>query len=91
MSCRMCGAETYEALTPSGRCVELDVDPVWVAPGHPWPLSAFIVGVMGGDGGPMVPAATPALELLYEPDSNGRSGPFRTQHFCPPPVRFIAS
>jgi hypothetical protein len=77
-----CGAETVDALTPGGTVVTLDVDHVFVAPEQPWPRRVFILGVAGGDGGPMVAQATPALELIDGQPRNRRHGPYRRAHSC---------
>lgn len=82
-----CGAEVISALTPSGRCIELDVDHVWVTTEQPWPRRIFLLGVAGGPKAPVVPAATPVIELVdATTHPNGRSGPFRREHACARPA-----
>lgn len=74
-----CGAETIVALTPAGRAVDLDVDPVWASSPSQY-RGKFILGVAGRSGA--VPHATPAIPFL-DGTSDGRGGPFRREHQCP--------
>jgi hypothetical protein len=73
--CRECGQPTVAALTPGGRSIELDLEPVWVPKGGVWPTWIFTLDREAD-------VATPALEL--ERNANDRSGPFHRAHVCEP-------
>jgi hypothetical protein len=77
-----CQHETIAALTPGGRVVDLEPDPVWVKADRPFPSHLFILGVAGRP--PLTPHATPVVELAdRERYTRGEhAGPFRKEHRC---------
>lgn len=81
-TCPTCGVETFTAIAPGGRLIELDFRHVWVLHDQqPWPASLFTVGMAPGPGGGAQAYAIPALEFLDRP-SAGRAGPYRREHVC---------
>lgn len=81
--CPDCGVETFTAVTPGGREVELDHAHVWVRKGEPWPTRVFIIGIAPAGQARMKPYATPAVELYDRPENGETAGPFRRPHDCP--------
>lgn len=82
MTCLTCHHETIVALTPGGRVVDVEPDPVWARVDEPLPRGLFIIGVAGRP--PLTPHATPVIGLVdRERYTRGEHvGPFRKEHRC---------
>jgi hypothetical protein len=78
-----CGSQTAPARAPSGRHVELEITPVTIADGAPWPNGRLFTLIHRVDDQHPEPYYAKPVNEMFDRRLGTDSGPYYRPHVCP--------